>query len=77
MVPSPRANDDDLPDDQQHRGGCIIVHSLYLPDAINSMNEQLKREVMQLEGQIRHHQYIHERTSDVTRTSGNSVRCPP
>ncbi|XP_025090742.1 kinesin-like protein KIF12 isoform X2 [Pomacea canaliculata] len=44
-------------------------------DAVYSMNEQLKREVAQLEGEIRHQQYVHERTQDVNRNSyGNPVR---
>lgn len=51
-----------------------IVLSL-CADAVYSMNEQLKREVAQLEGEIRHQQYVHERTQDVNRNSyGNPVR---
>lgn len=54
-----------------------IVLSL-CADAVYSMNEQLKREVAQLEGEIRHQQYVHERTQDVNRNSyGNPVRWPP
>ncbi|XP_070206132.1 kinesin-like protein KIF17 [Littorina saxatilis] len=41
-------------------------------DAIHNMNEKLKREVMQLEGQIRHHQNV--RSPDGPRTNGHSVR---
>ncbi|KAK7505912.1 hypothetical protein BaRGS_00002634, partial [Batillaria attramentaria] len=43
-------------------------------NAIHSMNEQLKREVMQLEGQIRHHQYVAERSGEMSRVHGSSVR---
>ncbi|KAK7087618.1 hypothetical protein V1264_021644 [Littorina saxatilis] len=41
-------------------------------NAIHNMNEKLKREVMQLEGQIRHHQNV--RSPDGPRTNGHSVR---
>ena len=49
----------------------LIFVIFYISDAIRDMNEKLKQELMQLEGQIHQHTAINSRNRDIYGSQGS------